>query len=290
MLLVAAFIWGSAFVAQSEGMNYVGPFTYVFFRSVTGTLVLMLTVILFRIINSRRKNFTPPDIRASIKGGLCCGAVMFTATSFQQFGIGRTTAGKAGFVTTLYIIIVPVIGFFMKKKTPLRIWICALAAIAGFWLLCIKQDFTVSSGDLLVLVCAFFFSLHIMTVDHFSEKNIDAVLMSCVQFAVAAVLALPSMLIFEEPHMSSVVSAAVPILYAGVLSSGVAFTLQIFAQKDTDPTVATMIMSLESVFAAVTGWLILNESMSVKETAGCVLVFAAVIAAQLPAKEKTPVK
>lgn len=282
MLLLAAFIWGSAFVAQSEGMNHVDAFTYVFFRSVTGTAVLFLIVLLNRGKGNSGQNDTV--IKDTVTGGICCGLVMFAATTFQQFGISMTTAGKSGFITSLYIIIVPLLSVFVKKKTPLRVLLCTFIAVTGFYLLCIKDDFSIGEGDLLVLVSAFFFSVHIMVVDHFSAKKTDAVLMSCIQFLVVSVVSCPAMFMFETPEVSSVLNAAVPILYAGVLSSGVAFTLQIIAQRDTDPTVATMIMSLESVFAAVSGWLVLNERFTARELAGCVLVFSAVLIAQIPIK------
>lgn len=283
MLFAAAFIWGSAFVAQSEGMNYIGPFTYVFARSVTGTLFLALILPFFISSDKRKGNKT--SFKTSLTGGICCGLVMFAATSFQQFGLTETSAGKSGFITSLYIIIVPLLGVFVKKKTPLRVILCTVIAVTGFYLLCIKEDFSIEKGDILVLVSAFFFSLHILTVDYFSAGPVNPVLMSCIQFFVVSLVSLPAMTFFETPEISSITKAAVPILYAGVLSSGVAFTLQIYAQKDTKPAVATMIMSLESVFAAVSGWIVLNEVFSLRELSGCILVFAAVIAAQLPARK-----
>lgn len=286
MLLAAAFIWGSAFVAQSEGMNYIGPFTYVFARSIVGSSALALVLLFLRLINRRKENSEKADIKLSVSGGLCTGTVMFAATSFQQFGLTVTSAGKSGFITSLYIIIVPLLGIFVRKKTPLRILFCTLIAVAGFWLLCVKADFTVETADLLVLACAFLFSVHILVTDYFSARNINPVLMSCVQFVVVSVISCPAMLIFETPEITGIQNASIPILYAGVLSSGVAFTFQIIAQKDTDPTVATMIMSLESVFAAVSGWVVLHEIFSMRELSGCILVFAAVTAAQIPSRKE----
>ena len=278
MLLTAAVIWGSAFVAQSEGMNYVDPFTYVFSRSIIGAAVLVIIISVIK--KGKKKECHPADFKMSAFGGACCGLVLFAASSFQQFGISNTTAGKAGFITALYIIIVPVLGFFMKKKTTSKVWICAAIAVAGFYLLCIRNDFSIGPGDTLVLISAVFFSLHIIVIDYFNGKNTDPMIMSCFQFLTAGIIGFPMMFIFENPDINNIINAAVPILYAGVLSSGIAFTLQ----KDTDPTVATMIMSLESVFAALSGWLILGETLSVRELSGCILVFAAVITAQLPAK------
>ena len=286
MLLIAAVIWGSAFVAQSEGMNYIGPFTYVFSRSIIGAAVLVIIIYAIRAVKKKNNEYHPADLKMSAWGGVCCGAVLFAAASFQQFGISNTTAGKAGFITTLYVIIVPVLGFFMKKKTPSRVWICAAVAVAGFYLLCIRNDFSRGSGDLLVLISAVFFSLHIIVIDYFNKRNTDPMIMSCFQFLTAGIIGFPVMIILEEPDIRDIMNAALPILYAGVLSSGIAFTLQIIAQKDTDPTVATMIMSLESVFAVLSGWLILGETLSIRELSGCILVFAAVIAAQLPAKSE----
>ena len=282
MLLTAAVIWGSAFVAQSEGMNYVDPFTYVFSRSIIGAAVLVIIISVIK--KGKKKECHPADFKMSAFGGACCGLVLFAASSFQQFGISNTTAGKAGFITALYIIIVPVLGFFMKKKTTSKVWICAAIAVAGFYLLCIRNDFSIGPGDTLVLISAVFFSLHIIVIDYFNKRNTDPMIMSCFQFLTAGIIGFPMMFIFENPDINNIINAAVPILYAGVLSSGIAFTLQMIAQKDTDPTVATMIMSLESVFAALSGWLILGETLSVRELSGCILVFAAVITAQLPAK------
>jgi drug/metabolite transporter (DMT)-like permease len=204
----------------------------------------------------------------------------------QQYGISMTTAGKAGFVTALYIVIVPVIGFIIYRRTSLKVWICCLIAIAGFYLLCIKEGFSISPGDILVLLCAFFYAVHIMLVDRFNSKNIDGTLMSCIQFFTAGTMMLICMFIFEKPDMNAVLSAWLPILYGGVMSCGIAYTLQILGQRCTEPAAASLLMSLESVFAAVSGWLILGESLSVKEICGCALVFIAVVLAQIDFKRK----
>lgn len=285
ILLVTALIWGSAFVAQSLGMDYVEPFTYNAVRSFIGGIVLIPVIVIFRAIKKKRGEQSG-DIRVSLIGGVFCGLALFGASSLQQVGISMTTAGKAGFITALYIIIVPIIGFFMKKKTPKKIWLCAAVAIVGFYLLCIKSGFSLGKGDFFVLMCAFVFSVHIMVIDHFNGKNADGVLMSCVQFFVTGILSLPAMFIFETPTAENIFAARYAILYAGVLSSGVAYTLQIIGQRYTNSTVATLIMSLESVFAALSGWLILHERFSLKEFIGCVLVFAAVIFAQIPSRDK----
>lgn len=285
MILAAAVIWGSAFVAQSEGAEHIGTFTYNSARSFAGGIFLLILILLISFAKGKNRTGEVKDIRKSLKGGTVCGVFLFAGSAFQQAGIAQTSAGKAGFITALYIILVPAAGIFFGRRVSLRIWICAAAALAGFYLLCIKKDMSIGKGDLLVLVCALFFTGHIIAVDHFAAGNTDGILMSCVQFFTAGIISVPFMFIMESPDVSSICAAAVPILYAGILSSGVAYTLQIAGQKHTPPAAATLIMSLESVFAALSGWLILNEKMTVKELSGCIVVFAAVIISQLPEKE-----
>ena len=287
MLLITSIIWGTAFVAQSEGMNYVEPFTYNAMRTLLGGVVLIPVMILFRFPDKRNgKEKSSCSLKNTVIGGICCGIALFIASSFQQAGIAQTTAGKAGFVTALYIVIVPMIGIFLHKKMPLRMWLFIAIALAGFWLLCIKQDIGISSGDLLVFFGAIFFAVHITVIDYFNKKNTDGILMSCIQFFTAGLLMLICMFIFEKPTIPNIMGAGGTILYAGILSCGVAYTLQILGQKHTNPTLATMLMSLESVFAALSGWLILGEKLSIKEFIGCVLIFAAVILAQLAGTDK----
>ena len=287
MLLITSLIWGTAFVAQSEGMNYVEPFTYNAMRTLLGGVVLIPVMILFRFSDKRNeKEKSSCSLKNTVIGGICCGIALFIASSFQQAGIAQTTAGKAGFVTALYIVIVPMIGIFLHKKMPLQMWLFIAIALAGFWLLCIKQDIGISSGDLLVFFGAIFFAVHITVIDYFNQKNTDGVLMSCIQFFTAGLLMLICMFIFEKPTIPNIMGAGGTILYAGILSCGVAYTLQILGQKHTNPTLATMLMSLESVFAALSGWLILGEKLSIKEFIGCVLIFAAVILAQLAGTDK----
>ena len=222
-----------------------------------------------------------PD-RNTFIGGICCGIILAAASGFQQAGLAQTTAGKGGFITALYIIMVPIAGMFLGKRVAPVIWLCVAMAITGFYLLCVNEGFSISRGDILVLICAICFTGHILVVDRFSALNTDPVKMSCIQFATSAVISGIIMLLFEHPTWEAIWAARIPILYAGVLSSGVAYTLQIIGQRYTDPTTATLLMSLESVFAALSGWLILHETFSAKELAGCVLVFAAVILAQVP--------
>lgn len=286
LLLITALIWGAAFVAQSVGMDYIGPFTFSAARDVIAIIVLIPVILLFA---DKGTDGTYPPILQQLKpdritliGGAWCGLVLGAADTLQQVGISMTTAGKAGFITALYIILVPFMGHFMGRKVPRIIVICVALAIAGFYLLCINGDFQVSFGDFLVLCCAVFFALHILVIDHFLLKKANSIKLSWVQFATAFLFSGTLTVLFEQPDWSALWAAKWPLLYAGGLSSGVAYTLQIVGQKYTEPTTATLIMSLESVFAALAGWLILGEVMTAKELTGCVLVFAAVILAQIP--------
>lgn len=287
LLLITALIWGTAFVAQSEGMNHVEPFTYNAMRTLLGGIVLIPVIAGFRRFGKSECTEKAP-LRVTVTGGVVCGILLCVASSFQQSGISMTTAGKAGFITALYIIIVPILEFLLFRRSNPVVWISVLIAAGGFWLLCIKEGFTVGKGDWLVLCCALFFAMHIMVIDHFNAKHADAMLMSCIQFFTAGILMLICMFLFETPSLSSIFDARYTILYAGIMSSGVAYTLQILGQRDTEPAAATLLMSLESVFAALSGWLILHEALTLKELIGCALVFAAVLLAQLKApQEKT---
>lgn len=286
LLVLTAFIWGVAFVAQSEGMNYVGGFTFIGVRYMLGGVVLLPVLALMRRINwepyrrmsrMERKRRT----RTGILGGICCGLCLVTASSLQQFGIAGTTVGKAGFITALYIVLVPLFGIFLHKRVGLNIWVSVALATAGMYLLCITEGFSVGRGDFLVFLCAIGFTFHIMVIDYFSPKA-DGVLISCVQFFTAGVVGSILMLVLEKPSLEEILEAWLPIGYAGIMSSGVAYTLQIVAQKDLDPTIASLIMSLESVFSLLAGWVLLGQVLSAKELVGCVLVFAAIILAQLP--------
>ena len=285
ILLLTALIWGSAFVAQSTAADLVETFTYNMSRNVLGALVLLPVI----YIQARGTARMLPD-RATLTGGICCGIILAASSGFQQAGVALTTAGKAGFITALYIIMVPLAGMLLGRKVAPIIWLCVALAISGFYLLCVKEGFTISRGDILVLCCAICFAGHILTVDHFSALGTDPVKMSCIQFITAAVVSGILMLAFEHPTWEAIVAARVPILYAGVLSSGAAYTLQIVGQRYTDPTTATLIMSLESVFAALAGWIILHETLSPKELLGCALVFTAVILAQVPLPTRGAVK
>ena len=283
--VLAALIWGTAFVAQSVGADYVEPFT---FNTARSAIAFLFSLVLCGVFSRlRRRDFSgeaqarPASRRDLMLGGVLCGVALTVATNLQQKGLETTSSGKAGFITALYIVIVPVVGLFLKKKAPGTIWISVVLAVAGLYCLCINEGFSVTSGDVYVMLCAFCFSAHILVIDHFTQK-VDGVALSCVQFFVATVLSAVGMLVSESPSWSALLQCAGPILYVGILSSGVAYTLQILAQKDSNPTVVSLLLSLESVFATLAGALLLHDRMSGREYFGCVLVLAAVILAQLP--------
>lgn len=288
MLTLAAFIWGSAFVAQSVGMDYVGPLTFNCVRSLVGALVLVPCIFLLERLKSHaeREREAGMDRRILLAGGISCGVILCLATNLQQIGILYTSVGKAGFLTALYIVIVPVLGMFLGRRCGWRVWLGVLIALAGFYLLCMKGGFSLEKGDVYLLVCALLFSFHILVIDHFSPV-VDGVKMSCIQFFTCGILSGVAMLVAETPRAEHIFAAWMPILYAGVLSSGVAYTLQIVGQKNYNPTVATLLLSLESVFSVLTGWVVLGETLSARELFGCVLIFVAVVLAQLPKREKT---
>lgn len=289
MLLLTATIWGVAFVAQSVGMDYVKPFTFNGIRSIIGGLVLIPCIYLL----NRRKNTSATEKQSSqrtlIVGGITCGLCLFAASNFQQFGIQYTTVGKAGFITACYIVIVPILGLFLKKKCSPLIWLSVLLALMGLYFLCMAESFSLGAGDLLCLIGAFLFSLHILVIDHFSPMA-DGVKLSCIQFFVCGILSLICMFFFENPDLSMILMAWLPILYAGILSCGVAYTLQIIGQKNMNPTVASLILSLESCISVLAGWIILGQALSSRELLGCALMFAAIILAQLPIKKLPEVR
>ena len=283
LLLLTATIWGIAFVAQSVGMDYVGPFTFNGVRSLLGSAVL-LPIIFFS--NKKEKAAKQKeDTGTLVIGGVLCGLCLCAASSFQQIGIQYTTAGKAGFLTAMYIIIVPILGLFAGKKCNLFMCISIVLATIGLYLLSIKDGFTIGTGDVYVIICAVIFAVHILVVDYFSPKC-SGVKLSCIQFFVCGVICTAIALFTEHPELSQILGARMPILYAGVMSCGVAYTLQIIGQKDMNPTVASLILSLESVISVLAGWVILKQALSAREMIGCVIMFAAIILAQLPAKEK----
>ncbi|NBI16416.1 DMT family transporter [Neglecta sp. X4] len=293
LLVLAAFIWGTAFVAQSMGMDYIGPCTFNATRSFIGSVALLPVIWFFSRRQGRgarksgeKKKFWLLD-KALLIGGAACGVMLSGGSLLQQMGLTSTFAGKAGFLTSLYIVIVPVLGVFLGKRAGFKVWIGVVLALAGAYLLsgaATGEGFSIAPGDLLVLISALFFSLHILVIDHFSPR-VDGIMLSCVQFFVAGAVSLVFALIFEKPALGDLLPAWGPLLYTGVLSSGVAYTLQIVGQQNVPPTVASLLMSLESVFAAVSGWMVLGQPLSLRELMGCALVFGAVVLAQLPDKK-----
>lgn len=289
LLILTAIIWGAAFVAQSVGMDHVGPFTFLCTRSILGGVVL-LPVIFFREKKARRENTQPHMKKHTLPlGGILCGVALFVASAFQQIGLQETTAGKAGFLTAMYMIFVPIAGLFFHKKPAKKTWFAVLIALVGMYLLCLWEGGfqNINRGDILELICALCFTGHILVIDHFTDK-VDGVKMSCIQFFVCGILAGIFMFLLEIPSRDAILSAAVPILYAGILSSGVGYTLQIVAQKDTDPTIASLLMSLESVFSLIFGWILLHQALSGIELLGCGLMFIAIIWVHLPERAKAP--
>ena len=284
-LLVCAAIWGSAFVAQSVGAEYVGAFTFLAVRNWIA-VVFLIPVIYVRdtILRKRGRPSVRPANRTQrrclLTGGAACGFFLCAASAFQQVGIRYTTTAKAGFITALYVVIVPILSVFFGKSVKSRIWMCVALAVLGLYLLCMRGELSLSFGDGVVLVCAFLFACQIMTVDYFAPQ-VDTVRLSQTQFLVTALLSTVCMFFFEDLSSDSLIRALPSIAYAGVMSSGVAYTLQIIGQQNLNPAIASITMSLESVFAALAGWIVLGQSMTVRELAGCVLMFAAIILAQL---------
>lgn len=282
LLFLAAIIWGVAFVAQSVGMDYVGPFTFNCVRTLIGGIVLISCIVFLNRGKVKKKtNFT--EKKRLLLGGICCGIALATGSTLQQFGIMYTTVGKAGFITAFYIIIVPILGLFLGKKCGLSVWISVVIALAGLYFLCIMDGFSIGKGDIYVFLGAIAFSIHILVIDHFTQFN-DGVKMSCIQFFVCGILCFVPMMLFEHPEISVILLAWKPILYAGVMSCGVAYTLQIVGQKNMNPTVASLILSLESVTSVIAGFLVLHQNLSHRELIGCGLMFIAIVLAQLPQK------
>lgn len=292
LMMLAAVIWGGAFVAQKAAMDHFGPYTFNALRSYIGALALLPLAWCL----AKAGKAAQGTKRNLFIGGVCCGFWLTVSTLLQQIGLIDVDPGKAGFLTAMYILIVPVLGCFVRKIPALNVWIAVAIALCGAYFLSIKSDFTIERGDLLVLGCAFTFSFHVMTIDHFARK-VDPVQLSCAQFFVCALFSTIPMLAVEKfglPTESVSAGAAAdsalialkngfwPLVFTGIFSSGVAYTLQIISQKHLNATVATLIMSLESVFAALFGWLIRGDALTAREALGCVLVFAAVILSQIP--------
>lgn len=287
ILLLTATIWGVAFVAQSVGMEYIGPFTFNAIRCVLGGLVLIpVILVLKKKKETGAENQEKEDKKTLWTGGIACGVILCIASNLQQFGIMEASVGKSGFFTALYIVMIPVIGIFIGKRPGIKLWFCVALAVVGMYLLCMKDgSFTIERADIMLLLCALAFSFHILVVDYFSPK-VGGVKMSCIQFFVCGVLSAVGMLFTETPDISNIQAAWLPLLYAGLLSCGVGYTLQIVGQKGINPVIASLIMSLESSDFR-TGWLgVLGQVLSPKEILGCVLMFVAIIITQIPIGNK----
>ena len=283
LLLLGSLIWGTAFVAQSVGSDYVGPYTFLAARSWLAVAFLGALVLL---LGSRRPKGTPLWYapKTLLKAGVCCGSVLFLASVAQQMGIGNTdSTAKAGFLTALYVVMVPLFGVFVGRRPGARLWGCVAVAVAGLYLLCLagRDSLSLTGGEWQLLLCAFLFTLQIMAVNRFSPL-VDGVQMSFMQFLAVAVISTVCAVLFEPWDPAALRGAAVSIAYCGIMSSGVAYTLQIVGQKNLDPTIASLAMCMESVFSALAGWLILGQTLSAAELAGCALMFGAIVAAQLP--------
>lgn len=285
ILLLTAAIWGFAFVAQRLGMQHVGAFTFNGVRFALGSLSLLPVIYFFsrksKIENSDNSaaEYQEADLKTTIKSGLLAGSVLFIAASLQQVGLIYTTAGKAGFITSLYIVLVPILGIFLKQKTHFTTWIGALTAVVGLYLLSINESLTIEFGDFLEIIGAFFWAAHIQLIDRF-VKHVDALKLSSIQFAACSVLSLIVALLFEDISISGLSSALVPILYGGIMSAGVAYTLQAVGQKYAKPSHAAIALSMESVFAAIGGALLLAERLPARGYAGCALMLLGMLIAQ----------
>lgn len=277
LLLLTAAVWGVAFVAQSAGVEKVEPFTFNGIRLLMGGLVLLPFAL------ARRKRF--PGGRRLWLGGLLCGVMLFAGSTLQTYGLLTTSAGKSGFLTALYIVLVPVFGLCLRRKVSSKVWIAVAVALAGMALLCLREDLSVAPGDILLLLGAVAFTLHIWVIE-LAAPGLDGVALSCIQFFTAGVLSLVCMALWDTPRLPDILSAWLPITYAGVMSCGVAYTFQILGQQRVPPALASLILSAESVFAALAGWALLGETLSPRELVGCGLVFSAILLAQWPEKQE----
>ncbi|WP_027400228.1 DMT family transporter [Anaerovorax odorimutans] len=298
LLLVTALIWGSSFVAQVKSMENIGPFTFVAIRNFIAAASLVPVIFVMNkikksnitsnecdeLINEESEKSKTANRKTYIIGGICCGIPLFMGSSLQQIGLLYTSTGKAGFITTLYIVIVPIIGLFLHKKIKKQTWIGIALATIGLYMLCVKEGFSIDFGDFIVFIGAFFWASHILIIDYFSPKT-DGIKLSCFQFIFCGIFALLPAFIFENILLDTILLSMIPILYAGIMSSGVAYTLQIIAQKNTDPTIASLLLSTEAVFATICGFLILNERLTLRELLGCCIMFTAVIITQLPERK-----
>ena len=289
-MIIATILWGVAFSAQSSGMNYLDPMVFTALRSAVGVAALIVVIMLFDLFREKRLTIwgrakSIAEKKELLTGGFWCGAVLFVASVLQQYGVKYTTAGKTGFLTALYIVIVPVLGIFLKRKTSWILWIAVVLAMGGAYLLCGGID-TINRGEWFVISCAFVYSLHILVIDRYASRC-DCVRLSCIQFIVAMVFTACGALVLKEEWSCEAVVNSLPFwVFCGVGSSAIAFTLQMVSQKYLHPVTATLLMSLESVFAVLGGWIFLSEVLSPMELTGCGVIFIAVIISQIPLPEK----
>jgi drug/metabolite transporter (DMT)-like permease len=275
LLLLTAMIWGFAFVAQRVGMRFIEPFTYNGVRFALGTISLLPLLYLRRQSSERRQ----VPFAILLATGAAAGFFLFIAASLQQIGLVYTTAGKAGFITTLYVVLVPLFGIVIGRGTGVAGWVGVVLAVSGLYLLSVREGFTVAPGDLLVLASAVFWALHVLIIDRYGRK-VDSIELSVLQFAICSLLCLATAFVIETPTIDGILSASVPILYGGLFSVGIAYTLQVVAQKKAPPSHAAIILSLEGAFAALGGWLLIGEMLDVRSIAGCALMFAGMLASQ----------
>lgn len=290
-LVLAGVIWGMSYVAGRLGINHIGPFTFNGIRACLGGLVLLPAVWL-RSRRAQHGAAVPagprPTRRTTVLASLLCGLVLVAASNFQLYGMQYTSVGKAGFITSCYILFVPLIGLLMGSRPTLRVWAAIGLAVGGLYLLSMEggSGFSVNIGDLLVLINALFIALHILIIDHFLARGVDVIKLSCYRFLISGVIGLVLAFLFEQPNLAAIQNAALPLLYSGILSCGVAYTLQNIGQRYVNPTAAALLTSLESCFAAISGWLVLGERMQPREITGCIIVFCAIVLAQLPGRPK----
>lgn len=285
LLLITALIWGTTFVAQRTAMDHIGPMTFIGVRFVIGALTVLPFALKFR--PAYFAPATPATGRFLLCGGILAGLALFGGASFQQIGLQYTTAGKAGFITCLYVVIVPLIGLLLGHRCGLFVWIGAALAVIGLYLLSVTESFTIARGDLLVLVGAFFWAVHVLLIDYLA-KRAHCLRIACIQFATCSVLGLAVAMFTEQISLSATCRAAVPILYAGILSTGIAFTLQIVCQRISPPAHAAIIMSMETVFAALAGWVVLSEILDARDLAGCAIMLLGLIAVQIAPPPNAP--
>ncbi|MBR1567625.1 MAG: DMT family transporter [Lachnospiraceae bacterium] len=291
LLLITAIVWGFGFVAQSSGSETIGAFTFTCIRSLLGAAVLVPFILIREKSRKKQTQEQKPSLKRLVFASVCCGTVLAIAQNLQQIGIHYTTVGKAGFITAMYIVLVPILGVFLKKRIGLFVWIGVLFAVAGLYLLNMTgageglAAFSIGTGEIAVLLCALFFAIQIILVDHFLP-TVDEVKLAALQFLTCGVVSGSAMFVVEHPSLTQILQAWLPILYAGVCSTGIGYTLQIIGQKGLPPTVSSLVMSMESVFAVVGGFLLLHERLTVVELIGCGLMMIAIVLAQLPQKSQ----